>query len=176
VPLALGLAMLAVVLAAGLYPNGGTVSAQSSSCPYGVCPSSSSAVPAWEYASILVVVAAAVIIGLLLVLRRRRRPPAEKVIPGGAGVAGPMPPSGPPPPYLETPEDVGHPPPTVMRPAGGGVAGAAAAPAAPEAVSDIDALMAELDKISADILKKAPKKPPQGKEAEEPVEDEEPSP
>lgn len=165
--------MLAVVIAAGLVPNGGTVAAQSSSCPYGVCPSSSPAVPAWEYVSILVLVAAAVIVGLLFVLRRRRRPPAAQVVPGGAAAEGPAAPSAPPPPYLETPEDVGHPPPTVMPRTGAAVAGAAAPPTGPAAVSDIDALMAELDKISSDILKKAPTKEPGAKDTEEPSEEEE---
>jgi len=166
--------MLVVVLAAGLFPNAGTVSAQTSSCPYGVCPSSSSAVPAWEYVSILVVVAAAVIIGLLLVLRRRRPPPALQVAPGAAGGVGP---SGPLPPYLETPEDVGHPPPSVAPPAGAGAAGAAAAPPGVEEGADIDALMAELDKISADIIKRSPRKERAAKPPpEEPGEDEAPPP
>ncbi|MGA8603748.1 MAG: hypothetical protein WB788_01600, partial [Thermoplasmata archaeon] len=98
VPVALGLAMLAVVIAAGFFPNTGTVQAQSS-CPYGGC-TTSSAIPTWELVSILVLIAAGVIAAALF-LMRRRKPPAASVQawqgapPAGAGVgAAAAPPSG----------------------------------------------------------------------------------
>jgi len=161
--------MLLVVVAAGLSPNTGTVSAQSSSCPYGGCPVSSS-VPVWEYASILAVIAVAVIVAVLVLLRRRRPPRAAAVAPvpsGPAGEAGAPPPAGPPPPYLETPEDIGTAPPSIGPRMPEGAAGAAGAAAGAESGSDIDSLMAELDKISSDILKRSPKKGANGKELEE---------
>jgi hypothetical protein len=155
--------MLAVLIAAGLFPNAGTVQAQSS-CPYGGC-TTSSAIPTWELVSILVVIAAAAIAAALVIMRRRRRPPATPVQawkgapPAGAGTAAAAPgaPAAPTPPYVETPEDVGHAMPAVPA---AGAAGAAAAPAAAgaEGEPDIDSLMAELDKISGEILKKPPKK------------------
>jgi hypothetical protein len=168
VPVALGLAMLAVVIAAGFFPNTGSVQAQSN-CPYGGC-ASSSAIPTWELVSILVLIAAGVIAAALFLMRRRRRPPATSVQawqgapPAGAGTgaAAAAPPSGPTPPYIETPEDVGHAPPVVPSGpeagTGAAVAAPAAAAAAGEAEPDIDSLMAELDKISGEILKKPPKK------------------
>jgi hypothetical protein len=173
IPVALGLAMLAVVVAAGLFPNAGTVQAQST-CPYGGCTTSSS-LPTWELVSILVVIAAGVIAAALFLMRRRRRPPApavrpwQETPPAGAGPAAAAP-GGPTPPYVETPEDVGHAPPVVSPPAAAGAAAAVAAPAAAE--PDIDSLMAELDKISGEILKKPPKKGA-GSQGEPTVEDEE---
>lgn len=165
--------MLAVVLAAGLFPNAGTVQAQSS-CPYGGC-STSSSIPVWEYVSILVVIAAGAIVALLFILRRRRPPRSTTVTPWAPGAAaapptapGPTAPSAPTPPYVETPEDVGHAPPAVAPAAAVAAPPAAAGEAAPQAGSDIDSLMAELDKISTEILKKAPKKGAGGKDAEEP--------
>ena len=157
--------MLAVVLAAGLTPNAGTVQAQST-CPYGGC-STPSSVPVWEYVSILVVIAAGAIVALLFLMRRRRPPRPTQVTPWAAGAAGgAAAPAGPVPPYLETPEDVGHAPPSVTPP----VAPAAPAEGAGEGAesgSDIDSLMAELDKISTEILKKAPKKGAGGSETED---------
>lgn len=165
--------MLSVVLAAGLFPNAGTVQAQSS-CPYGGC-STSSALPTWELVSILVLVAAAVIAAALLLMRRRRPPAAASVKPwqeppAGAAAGPAVSPApgtgGPVAPYIEGPEDVGHPPPTVGpapavgagAAAGAGAGAGAAAGAAAEGEPDIDSLMAELDKISSEILKKPPKK------------------
>jgi len=166
IPLTLGIAMLAVVLTAGLFPNAGTVQAQSS-CPYGGCTTSSS-VPVWEYVSILVVIAVAAILALLFIMRRRRPPRATTAAAGAAGGAAGAPPAwgedstapvGPSPAYIETPEDVGHAPPSVSTPPAAPAAPAAAAAAAgAESGSDIDSLMAELDKISTEILKKAPAK------------------
>jgi len=176
IPLILGIAMLGVVLAAGLFPNAGTVQAQSS-CAYPPCPSTSS-VPVWEYVSILVIVALAAIVALLFIMRRRRPPRAAPGAPpaaaGGAAAVppsagGPSPPAMAPPPYLETPEDVGHPPPTVpTTPPAGAAAPPAGATGGAEPSSDIDSLMAELDKISTEILKKQPKKPPGGTSGDEP--------
>jgi hypothetical protein len=164
--------MLAVVLAAGLFPNAGTVQAQSS-CPYGGC-TTSSALPTWELVSILVLVAAAIIAAALL-LMRRRRPPAQgtpvkawQQPPAGAGTAAGAPAGGggPAAPYIEGPEDVGHAPPSVGptaavgagAAAGAGAGAGAAAGAGAEGEPDIDSLMAELDKISGEILKKPTKK------------------
>ncbi|HTW56294.1 MAG TPA: hypothetical protein VMG36_07660 [Thermoplasmata archaeon] len=171
VPVALGAAMLAVVVAAAFAPNTGVASA-ASNCTYGQCPSSSSSVPIWELATIGAVIVLAALVGLFLLMRRRRSPPSD----GAAAMAGgPVPPAGasqpsagpgdfpesPEPPagsaapsYVETPEDVGAPPPTLGAPP---VAGAAAG-GKPEAEPDIDSLMAELDKISGEILKRTPKK------------------
>jgi hypothetical protein len=77
VPLALALAMLSLVVVAGILPNTGVVSA-SSNCTYGTCPSSPSAkpFPFWEVATAVVVVILAALLALLL-LRRRRRPPTD---------------------------------------------------------------------------------------------------
>jgi hypothetical protein len=165
VPIVLGVGMLAVVLAAALAPNTGAISAQSN-CQYGTCPSSTTPFPWWILGVIAVLVAAAII---ALLLFTRRRPPAgaaaTQVPPaasaGGAGPGGPTPPAGPTgeagaasPAYLETPEDVGP----SLPPVGAGVAaGAAGGAAAAEEEPDIDSLMAELDKISGEILKRAPK-------------------
>jgi len=169
--------MLAVVLVAGLFPNAGTVQAQSS-CAYSGC-STSSSVPVWAYVSILVIVAVGAIVALLFIMRRRRPPRPTPTAPtaaaGGAPpplmpwVEGPAAPGAPAPPYIETPEDVGHAPPTVTPPstppAAAPAAGAAAGGAEP--ASDIDSLMAELDKISTEILKKAPKKGASEKDVED---------
>jgi len=163
--------MLAVIIAAGLFPNTGTVQAQSA-CPYGGC-SSSSSIPTWEIVSVLVAIAAGAIAGALLLMRRRRQPPppAAPMEPwqegppaaGGAVAAAPV---GPTPPYIETPEDVGQAPPAVAPTKAAAGPAAAVAPAAAEGEPDIDSLMAELDKISNEILKKPPKKGAGSKRAE----------
>jgi hypothetical protein len=165
VPLVLGFAMLAVVVAAALSPNVGVVQAQTNS-NYNQSPSSG--VPWWEYAAIGGIVAAALVVALAVLFTRRRRPPAAAPPPmeawqgGPSGPSAPSAPAAPPPPpaaapaYLETPEDVGHAPPAV--PVSKAAAGAAGGAAAGEAEPDIDSLMAELDKISGEILKRAPKK------------------
>jgi hypothetical protein len=152
--------MLAVIVAAGLFPNTGTVRADAA-CPYGGCGTSSS-LPTWELVSILVAIAAAAIAVALLVMNRRRRPPPGGPVQAWQGAppagAAPTGPAGPTPPYVETPEDVGQAPPAVSPGKAAAVAGVVAAPAAAEAEPDIDSLMAELDKISGEILKKPPKK------------------
>jgi len=165
VPLGLGLAMLAVVIAAALVPNAGTVAAAPTT-DYGQSPSSSPSIPAWEYASIGAIVVLGLLVGLFVVMRRRRRPPPESWQ-GPSGPSSGAPPSGamtsapsPPPPeepaaasYVEMPEDVGSPPPALGTPPASAAAGAPS-----EAEPDIDSLMAELDKISGEILKRTPKK------------------
>lgn len=171
VPISLGLAMLAVIAAAALVPNAGAVPA-ATNCSYGQCPSSSGLSP-WELASIGAVIVLGLLVGLFVLMRRRRRPPAEGMSGGPAGPASPpsgvMPPTAPAPPppggagadsYVETPDDVGAPPPEMAPPPAPvtPAAAAAAAPAAGESEPDIDSLMAELDKISSEILKRTPKK------------------
>jgi hypothetical protein len=182
VPVSLGVAMLAVVIAAALVPNAGAVPA-TSNCPYSPCSTSPATVPAWEIASIGAIVVLGLLIGLFLVMRRRRRPPAEGVVvaaaPGGGPPAGAMEPAPTAPSpeeissaaYVETPEDVGTPPPPLGTPPAAAGAGAAASA---ESEPDIDSLMAELDKISGEILKRTPKKGSQTS-AEEDI-DETPSP
>jgi hypothetical protein len=168
--------MLAVVVAAGLSPNVGVVQAQTNG-QYNQSPSSGLAL--WEYAAIAAVAIAALLALALLLMRRRRRPPPAAPAPpmqaweggpaGGAAAPPPPPAAAPSPPpappaYLETPEDVGHAPPAVPVSKEAAVAGAAAGAAGTGAAAgaagepDIDSLMAELDKISGEILKRAPKK------------------
>jgi len=172
VPIVLGLAMLAVVVAAGLTPNTGVVQAQTNTA-YNQ-PSSSPLSP-WVY---LGVAALVIVLGLLLALflMRRRRPPSSVVPPPMQTwqESPPPPPTGGAPPaaapaYLETPEDVGRVPAAVPV----STAAAVTAPAATGTAAaqggepDIDSLMAELDKISGEILKRAPKKAPGAKAGEE---------
>jgi hypothetical protein len=137
-------------------------------------PSSSSSWP-WIYtAAIIIGVLVLAIIVSAAVLTRRRRPHAappmqawqeEPAPPTGVG------PSSPTAAYLETPEDIGQ----VSRegiPAGvGGAAAAVNVPAAGSAEPDIDALMAELDRISGEILKNPSKKGAKGKGGEPTGED-----
>ncbi len=176
VPVALGVGMLALVVAAGLSPNAGAVPAQSY-CQYNQCVAGTG-IPWWALAAIAIVVVAA-LLGALLFMRRGRRPPSQPVQPyagppsgatGAAAAAAPSGPTGPAatPEYVESPSDVSAPPPVVPTspPAGGGTPPKAAAPAgtAPAKPAtgepDIDSLMAELDKISTEILKRP--KPPAG--------------
>jgi len=184
VPVSLGAAMLAVVVAAALLPNAGAVPA-ASNCPYGNCQTPSTGIPAWELASIGAIVVLGLLVGLFVLMRRRRSPPSEGMGDeppmGGAPPSGAMQsaPAAPAPPepgttsYLETPEDVAAPPPTLAPPpaAVGGAAAAGTGAAAAEAEPDIDSLMAELDKISGEILKRTPKKgssPPADEEDDAP--------
>lgn len=73
VPLVLALAMLAVVVFAGLLPDTGVVSA-SSNCTYGKCPAAQP-FPLWAVGASIAVVVIALILALLLLRRSRRRPP-----------------------------------------------------------------------------------------------------
>jgi hypothetical protein len=160
--------MLAVVLAAGLFPNTGTVRADTS-CPYGGCTTTST-IPTWELVSILVLIAAGAIAAALFLMRRRRPPPGAPV---QAWQEGPSTAAAAAPAYLETPEDVGHAPPSVSPGVGPAIGGAAVGgAAAAQAEPDIDSLMAELDKISGEILKKPSKKGKGGPDDELPEEDE----
>jgi hypothetical protein len=175
VPILLGAGMLGTVIAAGVAPAIGAVTAQAN-CQYGACPSTggSSPFPWWIVAVVLAIVVVAALVGLMLF---RRRPPTAPTAPeaweppaGASSGVGPTPPSTAPVAaaavggaavggiaatpnanYVETADDVGQSLPAVG--AGAAVGGAAAAEAEP----DIDSLMAELDKISGEILKKAPK-------------------
>lgn len=156
--------MLGVVVAAAFLPNAGAVPA-TSNCTYGQCPSSSGLSPL-ELASIGAIVVVGLLVGIL-VLMRRRRPPATPLSPYSAGSAPPpaaVMPAAPPPPsgpaaesYVEGPDDVSTPPPVLVAPGAAPAAAAGPAPAA-DSEPDIDSLMAELDKISGEILKRTPKK------------------
>ncbi len=85
VPLTLALAMLAVVVLAGLLPDTGVVSA-SSSCTYGKCPAAQP-LSLWVVSISVIVVILALIAALLLLRRNRRRPPASSdgTVEAGAG-------------------------------------------------------------------------------------------
>jgi hypothetical protein len=179
VPIALGLALLVLIVAAGLAPQTGAVPAQSN-CQYGQCAPNTS-VPWWVFAAIAILIVA--LLAVALILLRRRRPPVSPITPAEGAVGGPTagaagtvsPPPSPVPPYVEIPEDMGAVAaasapatvPSAVSPAaadvalGAAAAGAGAAVAATAADSDepdIDSLMAELDKISSEILKR-PKNP-----------------
>jgi hypothetical protein len=174
IPVALGVVLLAIVVAAGLSPNTGAVPAQGN-CQYGQCVAGTG-LQWWVLAAIVIIVVAALGAALFL-MRRRRSPPRSGMAPppppgptsgamGGRSTPPPPPPAAAP-AYLETPADVGRSLPSVPTGApataavGGaaGAAGAGAGAAAGEGEPDIDSLMAELDKISGEILKR-PKSPP----------------
>jgi uncharacterized membrane protein YgcG len=90
-PIVLALSMLAVVVAAGLLPATGVVSA-ASSCTYGSCPAAKP-FPYWAVGASVAVVIVALIAALLLLRRSRRRPPAGGSTPP-AGSSGPTGESG----------------------------------------------------------------------------------
>ena len=159
-PLLLGGFALLLIVVAAVAPSTGAVPSQTN-CPYGNCLASSPDYT-WYYVGIGVVVALGAAVALLLLMRRRRGPPpgpsqSEQLY--GEAPGGAMAPEGPEPPsagaaYIETPEDVGAPAPTVAPAAAAGAAAGGA-----EGESDIDSLMQELDRISGEILKRgAPKK------------------
>jgi hypothetical protein len=150
VPIALGLAMLGIIVGAGLSPNTGAAPAQTT-CPYGVCPTSSNGIAPWEIALVVILLLLAALIAVLLLRRRTRSgPPGEEtsgtLAPPGAGGPG-MTPLEPPiiAPYVETPEDIGTPPVAPPPPP---------IPPAAEGEGDIDSLLKELDNISGEILKR----------------------
>ncbi len=179
--------MLAVIIAAALTPNLGAAAAPSAVQPasnYNQSPSSSG-LSGLDYVAIAVVVLAVAVLIAYVFLRRRRPPSAAPSVQpwqGGPAPGAAPPPAAPPPPpppaaipaYLETPEDVSQAPPPIPAAKGaatGAAAGAAAGAASAEAEPDIDSLMAELDKISGEILKRAPKKgagPPSSSTGENP--------
>ena len=179
VPVALGLAMLGVLLAGAVAPNTGAVPVDTQ-CPYGVCPAPTNNLLPWEIAfAVLVLVAIA--LALLIILRRRRggRGGAPGPVEPWSGRAPPAGAEGPQPPsavdaavpaagaaaYLETPEDFGTPPPTVAGPV------VPSPPPAEGAEADIDSLMQELDKISNEILKRGGPKTGKGSETNGEAED-----
>ena len=83
-PLTLALAMLAVVVIAGLLPDTGVVSA-TSNCTYGKCPAASP-FPVWTVTAAAAIVVLALIVALLLLRRNRRRPPPAAPLAGTTGV------------------------------------------------------------------------------------------
>ncbi|MCI4330537.1 MAG: hypothetical protein L3K19_01655 [Thermoplasmata archaeon] len=173
-PLAVGVALLVLIVGLAVLPNTGAVTAQSN-CQYGVCTNSSPSSSSWLIVlGVLVLIAVAL---LVLILRGRSKPQASPQAwePGPSGEAGPgsSAPSSQDVPegaavgaalgvgagsaYVENPDDVSAPDAIAAAPAAAASAGAAAG-----AEPDIDSLMAELDKISGEILSRGPatKKPP----------------
>jgi hypothetical protein len=150
VPVALGLAMLFILIGAALSPNTGAAPAQTT-CPYGVCPTSSNGIAPWEIALVVILLLLAALIAVLLLRRRSRGgPPGEEteagMAPPGAGGPG-MTPLEPPiiAPYVELPEDIGTPPVAPPVPP---------EPPVAQGEGDIDSLLKELDNISGEILKR----------------------
>lgn len=82
VPTGLAVAMLAVVVLAGLLPDTGAVAA-ASNCTYGSCPASQP-FPIWAIGASVAAVLLALVIALLL-LRRARRPPPPESTPAAEG-------------------------------------------------------------------------------------------
>lgn len=82
VPTGLAVAMLAVVVLAGLLPDTGAVAA-ASNCTYGSCPASQS-FPVWAIGASVAAVLLALVVALLL-LRRARRPPPPESTPASEG-------------------------------------------------------------------------------------------
>jgi LPXTG-motif cell wall-anchored protein len=170
-PLVVGVALLAAVMALSVLPNTGAVSA-ASNCQYGVCTNSGPSTSTW-----LIVLGVLLLIALalfVLIMRGRQKPQGspQEWEPGSAastdGSGGPSPEIpqgvaagtslGASAAYVESPDDVSAPETAAV--AGAGAAGAAGAASGEE--PDIDSLMAELDKISGEILTRGTtgKKPP----------------
>jgi hypothetical protein len=143
-------------------------------------PSSSSS-SSWPYLGIALAVIVIVLLATLLVLRRRR-PPAAAKTPQEHSQEEPTSPTeiGPPlgaPAYIETPEDTGQAPPVITPapatvatiptpPPAAGTTAPTPAPIVTDPESDIAALMAELDKIGSEVVKKAPKTGTSGPDGE----------
>jgi hypothetical protein len=185
VPGALGLAMAFVAIAAALGSGtGASAGVASSACVYGVCPASSGISPMTLDLLLAGLLVVAIVLGLLIYRDRRNHgpPPAQPWVDSSASSGGPSGPGEDPEmagaavgagavaggaafPYTESPDDVSMPPPEVPTPA--------AAPVAEGQEGDIDSLMAELDRISGEILKRGqtPKKgaptPPDSEETKE---------
>ncbi len=166
--------MLLVVVAAALTPNFGTVSAQSS-CPYGNCTSGSgSSFPWTELFLALAVILAALILAMLAVYYRRRKPPAgddrmfrealalreatrllrlprERPEIGSSAEAGHY--------HLEPVEFFGTIPPAFREDGTGTTAAWAKTTSyvvgSGGVESDLDSILAEIDKISGEILKRS---------------------
>jgi len=161
IPAALVAAVLVTALAAAVLAGPGVApeASAASNCPYGVCPQNNGGLSLTTIEAIIGLLAVvAVVLGVLIWRDRRRsggRPPPSEWAAGG-GAAAPPPGSA---AYTETPEDVSVPPPELPATAGAGGA----------AEGDIDSLMAELDRISGEILKQGPKgkKGPDGAPSDE---------
>ncbi len=175
VPVLLGLAMLAVIIAAALSPSAGLVKAQTNT-QYGSGGSTPDNTLTYTLIALLAVIVAVAALLLAVVVRRRRRGGGPQTMSTWEGGTGPEPPtegsgpemgvamapptgaaeyyegtSPPPPPSGgAAPDWVEERPPPPLPPA----AGAATAEEIPAGEPDIDRLMAELDQISDDILKK----------------------
>jgi hypothetical protein len=124
-------------------------------------PSSSSS-SLWAYLGIALAAIVVVLLASLLILRRRRVSPAAVEPTEELSLRGPTPPAGGGPPaaapaYLETPKDVGRAPPVIAPVVAGETAAAGTGSAMSDTESDIAALMAELDKIGSEVVKKPPK-------------------
>jgi len=187
VPYLLGAALLGVTLFAAAGASGGTPPlTASTACVYANCPTATNVSPIAVIGILGLLALVAIVLGVFVLRDRRRgprKPPAAwSDTSAAASAGGPSGPSGPGASEAETPEVAG------AAVAGGAAAGAAAAAAAytetPEDVaaplpevptpaaggaSDIDSLMAELDRISGEILKRGqtPKKEPPSPETEE---------
>ena len=198
VPVSLGIAMLAVVVLAGLTPNTGVVQA-ASGCTYGQCVAPAT-FPTWAIATSVALVVVALLVALLILRRRRTPPPPAAPVSewsGGppAGAGGPSPPAAPSeweeaslaggvgagamgaadwrePTPVAPPEPVEPETLPTSEPLAPAPAAEVPKAAEPEAEPDIDSLMQELDKISSEILKRTPKKradtPSAGDAAEDP--------
>ncbi|MFZ0946402.1 MAG: hypothetical protein WAN54_21105, partial [Syntrophobacteraceae bacterium] len=145
------------------------VGRQAATAAFTVTTSSSSS-SWWVYLAIALAVIVVVLLASLLVLRRRR-PPAAAEPPEEPSPKGVTPSTGGGPPaavpaYIETPKDVGLAPPVIAAAVSGGEAAAATAPVTTDAESDMAALMAELDKIGSEVVKKSPKTGTSGPEGE----------
>jgi hypothetical protein len=185
VPPLLGSILLALVGAAVVLPNSSAFAAQTT-CQYGVCQTTGGTLDPTARVVLGVIVVVAIALVALLFLRRRRGgapPEAEGAsgpsaaalgYPAGSAAAegapeGPAFPEAAPgleeaAPYVESPHDVGVPPPAAepgssVPPALGteeaeAAEAAAAGMAVPDDEGDIDKLMAELDRISGEIASK----------------------
>lgn len=188
IPLILGVGMLSVIIASVVFPNLGEAPAQSS-CGYPLYPPCASSTTSWEYGAIAAVVIVVALAFVLVYLQSHRRPPAATgpVQPwkggGGPGAGPSTAPTGPstppvPPPiaapvYLETPGEVAQEPPT--PPGRDSAVATSGSPVATEPRPDDDPLVAELDRISREVQKRARKKAaPPPSESTEPTETEPP--
>jgi hypothetical protein len=147
--------MMAVTVAAAFLPGIGAAPATpGAACVYGECPANNNGIPLGTLYLILALLAiVALVLGLLIYRERRgggRQPPQEWAEgTEGAAAGGPAAANL----YTEGPEDVSVPPPEVSGAVAAAGAGAAVGAAAGQE-GDIDSLMAELDRISGEILKK----------------------
>ncbi len=146
--------VLATALVAALLegPSLSPTATAAAACTYGVCPSNSGVSTGTIEAIIALLAAVAIILGVLIFRDRRRgnRPPPPEWADAGATAAAAPVAAGGAASYTEGPEDVSVPPPEVpvTPPASGSATGE----------GDIDSLMAELDRISGEILKSGPPK------------------